>query len=531
MAAVANDAGVVGVAPGATLWAVKVLGDAGTGFTSDVIQGLEWCRDHNIQVVSMSLAAGHSSSLQNACNAAYNAGLLLVAAAGNSSGAVSYPAAYSSVIAVSAIDAGGQLASFSNWGPEIELAAPGVDIYSTYEAGGYATLSGTSMACPHVAGVAALVWSAPGLGCSSAAAVRARLRQTARDLGLASTQQGYGLVDAAAAVAVQAVIDVAVPAVHPASASVDQGQTLTVDVTVTNVGNQDVTTGFEAVLADTTDRLWSSTQNIGRLNRGASVTLAYAWNTAGASIGNHTLCATAGPVTGEEDIMNNSRNAVVTIRTPPAPVTDLAVTGISAVGSAMRGDSVSVTVTVENIGNQDVGAAILVTLTDSADGVIGTQTVSGLSHGSSATLTYMWDTSGAAVGNHTLTACHDCADDDSSNNSATAQVTISDRPAQPTAALEITLSKDIAFWLWKVTATLTATDAATGGPLASAVIRGHWSGVYAANVSRTSSGNGQVRVSTPFVRNQGTITFTVDSVERDGQSYALSGSTSASISN
>ena len=85
--------------------------------------------------------------------------------------------------------------------------------------------------------------------------------------------------------------------------------------------------------------------------------------------------------------------------------------------------------------------------------------------------------------------------------------------------------------LWKVTASITVADAATGSPLAGAVIRGHWSGVYSANVSRTSGGSGQVRIITPFVRNRGTITFTVDSVEKDGQSYALSGLTSASISN
>ena len=479
----------------------------------------------------MSLTGAHSISLQNACDGAYNAGILVVAAAGNSSGAVAYPAAYPSVIAVSAIDSGGQFASFSNSGPEIELAAPGADVYSTYGGGGYTTLSGTSMACPHVAGVAALVWSAPGLGCSSAAAVRARLRETARDLGLTPAQQGYGLVDAAAAVAVQPVLDVAVPAVHPASASVDQGQMLAVDVTVTNVGNQDVTTAFEVVLADTTDGTWSNTQTIGRLNRVASVTLTYAWNTAGVSIADHTLCATAGPVPGEENTTNNSLNAVVAIRTPPAPVTDIAVTEVGAAGSAWRGDAVPVTVTVKNVGNQDVETPILVTLTDSADGVIGTQTISGLGPGASVTLAYTWDTAGAAPGEHTLTAYQNCVDDDASNDSAAAQVTIGERPAQPTAALEITLSKDVLSVLWKVTATITATDAATGSPLAGAVIRGHWSGVYAGNVSRTSSGNGQVRLVTSFVRNRGTMTFTVDSVEKSGQSYALSGSTSASISN
>ena len=133
----------------------------------------------------------------SACNEAYAAGVLLIAAAGNEdSYGVLYPAAYDSVIAVSATDEGNIIAGFSSFGPEVELAAPGVDILSTYKYGGYAIGSGTSMACPHVAGVAALLLAGPGGN------VRNILQNTAYDLGDPGWDQwyGYGLVNAAAAV-------------------------------------------------------------------------------------------------------------------------------------------------------------------------------------------------------------------------------------------------------------------------------------------------------------------------------------------
>lgn len=201
VAASNNDFGTVGVAPGANLWAIKVLGDDGSGYVSDVIQGLQWCTDKGIEVASMSFGAEeHSQSLQEACDEAYAAGMLLVAAAGNG-GSVIYPAAYDSVIAVSATNASDSIAGFSSIGSEVEISAPGVNIYSTYKDGGYATGSGTSMACPHVSGTAALVYAAERLGLTSPDQIRDRLRETAKDLGAFDKDEvyGYGRVDAAAA--------------------------------------------------------------------------------------------------------------------------------------------------------------------------------------------------------------------------------------------------------------------------------------------------------------------------------------------
>jgi subtilisin len=205
IAATDNTVGVVGVSPGIDLYAVKVLSDSGSGSTSSVIAGIEWAVYSKIHIVNMSLGGGGTTSLKDACDNAYGAGVLLVSSAGNSGNRrgtgdnVSYPAAYDSVIAVAASDSSDSRASFSSTGPAVELIAPGVSILSTLPGNKYGSYSGTSMASPHVAGVAALVWAAdPGL---SNEQVRNILRTTAEDLKLSSNHQGYGLVRADLAVA------------------------------------------------------------------------------------------------------------------------------------------------------------------------------------------------------------------------------------------------------------------------------------------------------------------------------------------
>ncbi|WP_265108612.1 S8 family peptidase [Halosolutus halophilus] len=198
--AVDNSEGVVGVSTEATLHAVKVLDSQGSGTYSDIAAGIEWVADQGYDVGSMSLGGSSgSSALQDAVQYAQSNGVLLIAAAGNSgpcSDCVGYPAAYSEVMAVSSTNSSDGLSSFSSTGPEVEIAAPGSDIYSTYNDGGYNTLSGTSMACPHVSGAAGQLM-ANGYTNSEA---RQTMKDTAEDLGLASNEQGAGLLDAEAAV-------------------------------------------------------------------------------------------------------------------------------------------------------------------------------------------------------------------------------------------------------------------------------------------------------------------------------------------
>jgi subtilisin len=182
-----NGIGVVGVAPGARLWAVRVLDNNGSGTSASVICGIDWVTANasTIEVANMSLGGsgsdsncGGSDTYHNAICNSVNAGVTYVVAAGNSAAdsANFRPATYEEVITVSALadfdgaagglgsatcraDVDDTFASFSNYGADVDMIAPGVCILSTWRGSGYNTISGTSMAAPHVAGAAALYLS------------------------------------------------------------------------------------------------------------------------------------------------------------------------------------------------------------------------------------------------------------------------------------------------------------------------------------------------------------------------------------
>lgn len=155
---IAANGRIKGVAPGVQLYTVKVLSDSGRGSFDWLTRAIYWCIDNGIDVISMSLGGPQPGpDLAMAVRRAWEAGIVLIAAAGNEGQAgVQYPAAYPEVIAVAAVDLHKQRAPFSSVGPETEVAAAGVDIYSTYLDGQYALMSGTSMATPHLAGAAAI---------------------------------------------------------------------------------------------------------------------------------------------------------------------------------------------------------------------------------------------------------------------------------------------------------------------------------------------------------------------------------------
>ncbi len=251
IAALDNVLGVVGVGPEIALYAVKVLDASGSGSVSSVVAGIEWSVDQGIPVLNMSLGSSmHSQTLQDACDFADSDGHLLVAAAGNSGNSdgtgdnVGYPAKYDSVVAVAASDSNDKRASFSSTGPAVELIAPGVSIYSTLP-GSYGTYSGTSMASPHVAGVAALVWAADSNLYNTD--VRSILQETAEDLELTLYHQGHGLVRAD--LAVRDVADVEPPPTGNIEGTVKDGDEVgivgaTVVVEGTNLSATTGTNGY-----------------------------------------------------------------------------------------------------------------------------------------------------------------------------------------------------------------------------------------------------------------------------------------------
>lgn len=185
-----NEKGIAGTAYNASLMNVKVLDDAGNGYYSWISEGIIWAVEHGAKVINMSLGGTQPSrTLEQAVNYAWSRGAVLVAAAGNNSTAQPlYPAKYKNCIAVAATDASDQKAAFSSYGKWVSVAAPGVSIFSTLPnhssligdylgVRDYGILDGTSVAAPHVSGIAALVWASK-YGTSNLA-VRKRIEMSA----------------------------------------------------------------------------------------------------------------------------------------------------------------------------------------------------------------------------------------------------------------------------------------------------------------------------------------------------------------
>ncbi|WP_323675498.1 S8 family serine peptidase [Halorubellus sp. PRR65] len=200
-----NSTGVTGISD-SRLISGRALGTGGGGSLTDIADAVQWAADQGADIINMSLGGGgYTDTMKNAVSYAVNNGALPICAAGNDgSSSVSYPAGYSECMAVSAVDSNENLASFSQYGDKCDVAAPGVDILSTWTeyksqfGGKYNKISGTSMACPAASGVAALgLAAAGGSGALSPTELRARLKNTAVDIGLSDQKQGAGRVDAA----------------------------------------------------------------------------------------------------------------------------------------------------------------------------------------------------------------------------------------------------------------------------------------------------------------------------------------------
>ena len=216
-AATDNRMGVAGVAWGARIMPVKVLGSDGEGWYDDIVRGILYAADNGARIINLSLGGPDPfPPLQEALAYARARGALSVAATGNKSEPVYYPAAYPEAMAVAATDSSDARGSFSNYGPAVSVAAPGVGVESTLPGGQYGLLTGTSVAAPHVAGLAALIWSLhPDY---SASQVQRTIELSASDVNAAALpgrdhQLGWGRIDAGRAVR-QRIYGYQAPLVH-----------------------------------------------------------------------------------------------------------------------------------------------------------------------------------------------------------------------------------------------------------------------------------------------------------------------------
>jgi subtilisin len=361
----AGPYGVVGVAPECALYALKVLDDNGFGDASDLIAALQWAVVNGIQVANLSLGwdLNPGDTVREAFDNAEDAGLVIVAAAcnnGNRPGRgdnVCYPALYDSVIAVAATDHNNQRASFSSTGDQVELAAPGVSVLSTWndnsgyydpqpvcrEEEGIETCykygSGTSMAAPHVAGTAALILAANPDWTNDQ--VRAQLRATADDLGTAGwdPQYGFGLVDAAEAAVGPANEPPAVSITNPADgASFDSVAMILFEGTASDPEEGDLTDSL----------VWTSSIQ-GQIGVGSSFSYIL-------EDGNHIITASvtdSGGQTGSDSIN-------IAVGSPSEPTT-VSVSGFTYTTTGGRDGNKHLSVTValvDDLGGPVAGASV-----------------------------------------------------------------------------------------------------------------------------------------------------------------------------
>jgi thermitase len=177
-----NGVGVAGVAPNAPLAVFKGLNGAGVGFYADIVAGIDYLsRVKRVPIISMSIGGPKDDALTKVLSEAWQRGTLLIAAAGNDGDATAnFPAFHPDVMSVASVDQAGKRSSFSNCNSDVEIAAPGEDVWSTFPGNSYGVISGTSMATPHVSGVAAMLMSEKGL---TASQTRSALKSTAQGSG------------------------------------------------------------------------------------------------------------------------------------------------------------------------------------------------------------------------------------------------------------------------------------------------------------------------------------------------------------
>ncbi|MEM2912295.1 MAG: S8 family serine peptidase [Candidatus Bathyarchaeia archaeon] len=334
-----NSIGIAGIAQ-VQIMAEKGLDENGEGTEDNLANAIYHAVDQGAKILSCSWGGYESSVLiYQAITYAYNHNVLIVAAAGNDhTSNKMYPAAYNEVIAVAATDQNDNPAWFSNYGNWIELAAPGVGIYSTIWDNSYGYMSGTSMACPHVAGVAALVWS-QNLSMTRDE-LRSRLQFTADDLGVSGFDPyyGFGRINAEKAITHAMLEHDLWLSELKAPLNVQPAETALINATILNIGKYDETNIIVRLLINGSIANSTSIDFLATL---ASVSVVFPWSTT--AIGTHNITCFIVPTSQEDDTRNNALSKYVTVRFPTTiKVPEDYATIQEAVDAAMRGDTVKV---------------------------------------------------------------------------------------------------------------------------------------------------------------------------------------------
>lgn len=545
-----NGMGVAGVAFMASIMPVKVLNGNGSGTYADIADGIYFAADNGAKVINLSLGGPNPSSiLEDALAYAYGKGVTIVAASGNDGNGLNrpmYPAAYDSyVIAVGATRYDETRSSYSNTGSYVDMAAPGGDLRVDQNSDGYGDgilqqtfnpytkrksdfgywfLQGTSMAAPHVSGVAALVIAN---GTTGPDQVRDRLESTAEDKGVPfrDDEYGWGIVDAFAALGYSPVLvhDLAVKGVEtePPSPFL-RGDDVTVNISVANQG--DFYEAFVLTLEDTIDGVTIGSEDVA-LGAGETTTRSFTWYTEASSVGDHTLKATASEVPEETATVNNSGTLMVTVNEPSH---DVAVSGIDAPSSTTIGTTVSLKVSVRNEGTYSESTTV--SLIDNTAGLfIGSYGVT-LSAGETRVLTFEWDTTDLDAGDHLLEAEASPVTDetDTLDNSMTTSVTLTQ--GDTISAISV---KDISTSIrglrrnWKGGKAYVTVVDGTGAYVAEAMVSGEWTlnGVYLNTDTDDTNRRGRARLRSNKVRaadTGDTFEFCVTGIVKEGYTYTPS---------
>ena len=391
-----NSTGVAGVAWASPIMPLVVVDSTGSASYSNIANAITYAADHGIRVMNISIAGSSSSStLQSAVTYAWNKGSIVVAAAGNSSTSTPYyPAACQYAVSVSATDSNNNLASFSNYGSWIDLAAPGVSITTLNTGSSYASWSGTSFSAPIVAGTAALVLSVkPSLSASSLVSL---LEQNADNIG-SSTYFGYGLVDAyKAVVAAKGSVTVAPPTVSISSPA--NGATMSGTISVQGSATSSLSITNVQFLVDSQ-----------QVSTASASPFSFSWNSATFANGTHSLTVNAFDSSGNmgtASISVNVNNQVVTDTTPPSVAILQPTNGatISSITAANGNVQISVSAT-DNTAVSQVSVYI--------DGTLKCTDTT-------APYSCTWNTKKVKSGTHTISATAW----DTSGNSASASITV-----------------------------------------------------------------------------------------------------------